>query len=164
MSVEKPHEQKETLTVDVLLPGHDPRVTTALFLKTKRLLMKVGGLLGFTVKRPAGRCWICQRTEDECGPLEAHHFGVERAYIQANLRWDLIQEDFPLFDWKNFDPAKPADFVDNMAAQGILLCKEHHTGKDSGIHTLPFSIWIMQRYLAAGEEFNPNEVIQHDRI
>jgi len=159
------HEQKDTLSVDVEIPAHPPRKATALFEKTKRMIVGIGTALGFTIKRPAGRCWICNRTAQEAGqPLEAHHFGVERAYIDANLRWDLIQEDFPLFDWKNFDPANPESFVDNMSSQGILLCKQHHTGKDSGIHDLPFSIWIMQRYLADGERFSPTEVITHDKV
>jgi len=157
------HEQKETLTVDVDIPEHDKRVTTPLFTKTKRLLMKVGGALGFNIKREPGRCWICNKTEQELGqPLEAHHYGIERCYLDANIRWNVVQQDFPLFDWKNFDPANPVQFVDNMASQGVLLCKAHHTGKDTGIHDLPHSIWIMQRYLADGTRFSPNEVIHDD--
>lgn len=158
------HEEKETLTVDVDIPAHDKRVTTAIFTKTKRFLVKVGGLLGFTVKRPVARCWICQRTEQEAGPLEAHHFGIERCFIGAKIRWDLVKEDFPLFDWEHFDPSKPEVFVDDMAAQGILLCKEHHTGKDTGIHDLPFSLWLIQRYLVDGSRFSPTEVIHHDAV
>jgi hypothetical protein len=159
------HEEKETLSVDVDIPQHDDRVTTALFRKTKRFLMGTGGPLGFNIKREPGRCWICGKTEQELGqPLEAHHFGVERAYFDAKIRWNVVQQDFPLFDWKNFNPVNPASFVDNMAAQGVLLCKEHHTGKDTGIHTLPFSLWIMQRYLADGTRFNPTEVISHDEV
>jgi hypothetical protein len=159
------HEQKDTLQVDVDIPAHDKRVTTALFTKTKRLLMHAATALGFNIKRPQARCWICGKTEQELGqPLEAHHFGIERAYIDAKILWDVVALDFPIFDWAKFDPAKPETFVDNMSAQGVLLCKEHHTGKDTGIHNLPFSIWIMQRYLADGSRFNPNEVIEHDRI
>jgi hypothetical protein len=158
------HEEKETLSVDVDIPTHDPRKTTALFIKTKRMIMKIGSLLGFTIRRPAGRCWICGKTEAELGaPLEAHHFGIERCYISAQLRWDLIQEDFPIFDWKHFNPAKPETFVDNMSSQGILLCKQHHTGKDTGIHMLPWNLWLMQRYLCDGTAFNPKEIIHHDK-
>lgn len=164
MTVEKEHEEKQTLTVDVELPGHDPRVVTAIFRKTKRFLMKTASLLGFSMHRPEGRCWICGRTPAEAGPLEAHHFGVERAFIGAELRWDLVKEDFALFGWATFDPKKPETFIDDMSAQGVLLCKEHHTGKDTGIHTLPWNLWIMQRYLADGTRFNPNEVIHHDEV
>jgi hypothetical protein len=162
MSVEKEHEEKNTLQVDVDLPGHAPRVTTALFRKTKRMLMTVSNAMGFDFKREAGQCWICGKTEADLGqPLEAHHFGIERAYIDAKIRWDLVARDFPIFGWKGFDPAKPEEFVDNMAAQGVLLCKAHHTGKDSGIHCLPFSLWLMQKYLADGTRFSPTEVIRH---
>jgi hypothetical protein len=165
MSVEKDHEEKNTISVDVILPGHEKRVTTALFSRSKKVLMKVACVLGFKVQRPAGRCWICNKTAQEVGqPLEAHHFGIERAYVDAKIRWDVVKADFPMFDWAHFDPAKPEAFVDDMGAQGILLCKEHHTGKDSGIHDLPFSLWIMQRYLEDGVEFNPNEVISHDQV
>jgi hypothetical protein len=159
------HEQKDTLSVDVLLPGHEDRTTTTVFTRTKHVLMKLGTKLGFVMERPEGRCWICNGTEAEVGgPLEAHHFGVERAYIGASLRWDLIEHDFPNFNWDTFDSAKPADFIDNMESQGVLLCKQHHTGKDSGIHDLPFSVWIMQRYLCDGTAFSPNEIIKHDEV
>jgi hypothetical protein len=158
----KEHEDKDTLVIDVDIPLHDDRKTTVLFIKTKKMLIKIASILGFTIKRPAGRCWICQRTAEEAGPLEAHHLGIERCYIGANIKWDLVREDWPIFDWKNFDPSNPVQFIDNMSAQGILLCKEHHTGIDTGIHRLPFSIWIMQRYLADGTRFNPNEIIHHE--
>lgn len=159
------HEEKETLSVDVTIPAHAKRATTALFTKTKRFLMKVGGALGFNIKQEPGRCWICGRTEAELGqPLEAHHFGIERAYLDAKIRWNVVQQDFPIFDWKNFNPDNPVEFVDNMTSQGMLLCKAHHTGKDTGIHMLPFSLWIMQRYLADGDRFSPTEVIHHDQV
>jgi len=48
-----------------------------------------------------------------------------------------------------------------MEAQGILLCKKHHTGKDEGIHNLPFGLWELQRYLKDGVKFSPIEVIHH---
>lgn len=159
------HEEKETLQVDVLLPGHDPRVTTSLFRKTKELLIKVASALGFIVQRPAARCWVCDKTAEEVGqPLEAHHFGIERAFIDGPIDWKRVQADFPNYDWENFDPRKPEMFVDNMEAQGILLCKAHHTGKGAGIHTLPFPLWVMQRYLPEGTKFSPDEVIHHDDV
>lgn len=165
MSADKEHEEKETLHVDVELPGHAKRETTALFTKTKRFLMTAGGPLGFNVKREKGRCWICGKTEQELGqPLEAHHFGIERCYLDAKIRWNVVQQDFPLFDWKSFNPENPVEFVDNMASQGLLLCKQHHTGEGTGIHMLPFPLWVIQRYLADGDRFSPTEVISHDSV
>lgn len=157
------HEETETLKVDVTIPDHPPRVTTSLFRKTKRFLMKVASPLRLTIKREEGKCWICGKTEVELGqPLEAHHFLVERAYIDATIRWDIIAEIIPGFSWRSFDPNQPETFIDDMSAQGVLLCKPHHTGVDTGIHTLPFPIWVAQKYLADGSRFNPDEVITHE--
>lgn len=152
-SVTEVHEERETLVVDVNLPGHDPRTTTALFRHTREQL----------IKREEGRCWICGRTAEESGfPLEAHHSGIERSYATAPIDWEKVKLDFPNFDWVSFDESKPLDFVDNMLAQGLLLCKDHHTHPETGIHTVPWPIFIMQRYLKAGYQFNKLEKIVHE--
>lgn len=159
------HEEKETLSVDVLVPGHAPRVTTELFRRTKQKLIALTSILQFKLFREKGRCYICGRTAEEAGePLEAHHFGVERSFIDSPLRWDVIRKDYPNFDWDSFDQTHPEGFVDDMLAQGVLLCKMHHTGKDTGIHTLPYPLWILQRYLPEGTKFTPDEVIHHDQV
>lgn len=43
MAVTDTHEEKETLAVDVLLPGHEARVTTPLFLHSKKSADRAGG-------------------------------------------------------------------------------------------------------------------------
>jgi hypothetical protein len=147
------HEERNTLSVDVFAPAHADRTTTAIFVHSKAKLEE----------RTGGRCFICGCTAEEAGhPLEAHHEGIERQFAEAPIDWDKVKVDFPNFDWASFDPANPYTFVDDMVAQGILLCKPHHTGKFTGIHYLPYSLWIMQRYLKDGYEFSPNEVIHHD--
>lgn len=151
-AVEQTHEEKETLTVDVLLPGHAPRTTTPLFERSKKEL----------IGKEGGRCWICGRTESEAGPLEAHHFGIERSFAEAPIDWAKVQHDFPHFDWEHFDPKSPYAFVDDMSAQGLLLCAEHHRGKDTGVHALPWPLFVMQRYLKDGYKFSDLEVIHHD--
>ena len=80
MAVTDTHEEKETLAVDVLLPGHEARVTTALFTHTKKQL----------IEREGGRCFICNATAEESGhPLEAHHHPIERSL--ANLiNWERV--------------------------------------------------------------------------
>lgn len=164
MSVNKTHDLKDTLSVEVETPGHEKRgAASALFVRTKKLLKKLGSFLGFRPKFSPGRCFICNATEEELGqPLEAHHFGIEWSFAQAQINWDLVKLDFPDFDWVHFDPADPMTFVDDMQAQGVLLCKKHHTGKDEGIHNLPFTLWIMQRYLKDGYKFSDLEMIHHD--
>lgn len=145
------HDEKETLKVDVLLPGHDDRVTTSLFLRTKKnLAEKVGN-----------KCFVCGRTPEEVGaPHEAHHHPIERSFAEM-IDFELVKKDFPNFDWESFDPKNPYSFVDNMEHNGLLLCKEHHTAVDAGIHDLPFPIWIAQKYGKEGYKFSEIEIIHH---
>jgi hypothetical protein len=149
------HEEKEKLEVDVLIPGHAERTTTALFTRTRKQL----------IEREGGRCWVCRRTAEESGhPLEAHHHPVERSFAEM-VDWSAgsqIRKDFPRFDWASFDPADPYRFVDDMTVNGLLICKDHHIGKDEGIHFLPFPIFLAQRYGREGYKFSPTEVIHHD--
>ena len=72
-----------------------------------------------------------------------------------------IRKDFPDFDWANFDPANPYTFVDDMTVNGLILCKDHHIGKDEGVHALPHPIWIAQRYGQDGYKFSEIEIIHH---
>lgn len=154
--VEQDHELSETLTVDVITPGHEPRKTTELFRKSKDELK---------ASQHPPCCWICGRTEAELGaPLEAHHDGIERSFAEGEIDWERVKADFPNHDWSTFDAADPYTFVDDMSpnGQGLLLCKEHHTGKDTGIHNIPFPLWRLQRYLKDGAKWSPNIVIHHD--
>jgi hypothetical protein len=160
MPVTEIHEQKETLTVDVNIPGHEARTTTALFSRTRKLLMARGG---------GNRCYVCNCTAEEVGaPLEAHHFPIERSF--ANMidfgPGSILRRDFPQFDWAHFDAQVPMDpylFVDDMTVNGLPLCKAHHTGKDEGIHMLPHPVWVAQRYGQDGYKFSALEVIHHDK-
>lgn len=149
------HEEKETLAVDVNIPGHEARTTTALFTRTRKQL----------IEREGGRCYVCQCTADKVGPLEAHHHPIERSFAEM-IDWgpgSLIRRDFPHFDWASFDPADPYTFVDDMTVNGLLICKAHHIGKDEGIHALPFPIWLAQRYGRDGYQFSAVEVIHHEQ-
>lgn len=178
MPVTETHEEKETLSVDVNLPGHDTRVTTALFTHTRKLLLE----------RTGGRCWVCGCTADEVGPIEAHHHPIERAFAEM-IDWERVQRDFPAFDWAKFwegaetvtesvpaslrapgepetitrrKPRDPYLFVDDMTVNGLPLCKAHHIGKDEGIHALPYPIFLAQRYGRAGYQFSAVETIHHE--
>lgn len=155
--VNQVHEEKETLAVDVNIPGHEERTTTALFTRSKHQLIAMLG--------DQARCFICNATAAEAGaPLEAHHHPIERSL--ANLiDWDRFREEqgdkYPSFDWSKFDPADPLTFVDDMTVNGMLLCKKHHTGKDEGIHMLPYPLWIAQKWAKEGYQFSAVEVIHH---
>lgn len=161
-NVTRTHEEKETLVVDVNLPGHEPRATTALFRHTKQKL----------IEREGGRCFICGGTAESTGhPLEAHHHPVERSLANM-VDWPLFRSECEAgmwgahaaaFDWSGFDPADPYTFVDDMTVNGLLLCKEHHTGRDEGIHDMPYPLWIAQKYGREGYQFSVIEIIHHEQ-
>lgn len=152
------HTEKETLSVSVNIPQHAERKTTALFERTRKML----------IDREGARCFICNATAEEAGhPLEAHHHPIERSLAEM-IDWDAFKaaavaghlgSQIQAFDWANF--ADWTQFVDDMTVNGLLLCKAHHIGKDEGIHALPYPIWIAQRYAREGYQFSDLEVIHH---
>ena len=150
------HEEKNTFTVDVNIPNHEPRTTTSLFRKSRLQL----------IARDGGKCWVCGRTEKESGhPIEAHHYPIERSFAEM-IDWSAtsqIRKDFPHFAWGSFDESDPYTFVDDMNCNGRLLCKEHHIGKNEGVHTLPEPVWLAQRYGKEGYQFSNIEVIHHEQ-
>jgi len=156
MSVTETHEEKNTFTVDVNLPGHDPRVTSALFRKSRLHLLE----------RVNGKCWVCGCTEKETGhPIEAHHYPIERSFAEM-VDWSensQIRKDFPQFGWGSFDESNPYTFVDDMNVNGRALCKAHHIGKDEGVHCLPEPVWLAQRYGKEGYEFSKVEIIHRNQ-
>lgn len=184
MSVTDTHEEKNTFQVDVFIPGHEARTTTALFRKSRLHL----------IERDGGRCWVCGRNAEQSGhPIEAHHYPIERSFAEM-IDWSpgsLIRREFPNFGWGSFDvgakwvdvpailadpndrhddgvPARkgyvaadPYKFVDDMMTNGRLLCKAHHIGKDQGVHALPEPVWLAQRYGKEGYQFSEVEIIHH---
>lgn len=176
------HEQTETLSVDVIVPGHDKRgAATPLFVRTRKVL----------IEREGGHCWLTGLKAADFGlPLEAHHFPVERCFA---TKWDWARfagdckngmwgQYAQGFDWDSFlhnavmtrieatadTPAfmylqvvDPYVFVDDMTVNGLLLAKQYHTGKDEGIHDLPHPIWVAQKYLVNGYRLSKIEVIHH---
>ena len=161
-NVTETHELKDTFTVDVELPGHAPRTTTPLFTESKKIL----------VERVDGRCFICNGNKDEVGPTEAHHYPVERSLAMA-WDWPKFIADCKAgkwgvyaqaFHWEGFDAEKdPYLFVDDMRANGLLLCKRHHTAKNEGIHDIPHPLWIWQKYATEGYVMSAVEII-HDFV
>ena len=135
------HDSKETLTVDVFIPGHEERTTTSLFHRTRLQLIERDKV-----------CYVCGRSPEEAGPLEAHHHPIERSFANM-IDWLLVSRDFPGLG--------SADKIDNMLLNGMLLCKDHHTHNNEGIHSMPYPIWIAQRYGKEGYKFSDIEIIHH---
>jgi hypothetical protein len=161
MSVEETHEEKETLVVDVLLPGHEARTETSLFRHTKTQLLQ----------REEHRCWICGRNPEETGkPAQVHHRPVERSLamgidfklVQRDCEAGMYGPDAQAFDWPAFwSHGDVYAFVDNALANGRVLCGFHHISKGTGIHMLPEPLWLAQRYMKKGYQYTPGEVICH---
>ncbi len=162
------HEEKETLTIDVNLPGHDARVTTPLFTRTRHAL----------IAREGDRCFVCGRTPAESGhPNEAHHVWIERCLAEG-VDWSYFREkvfalESMITGAADYCRANPMiddimSFVDDQTVNGLLLCKEHHTsdGKDipCGIHTMPFPLWFFQAYGKDGFQFTKTEIIEHEVV
>jgi len=174
------HDEVETLKVDVIIPDHADRVTTPLFKHSRDAL----------IEREGGRCWVCGRTEAEAGhPLEAHHHPIERSMAEM-IDWRRFSVDCKAglwgphaadYGWDGFfvmGPAHDGDqlglpetvlapkdiyaFVDDMTVNGMILCKDHHTVGDEGIHTLPFPLFVAQKYGKDGYQFNSSEVLHHE--
>lgn len=134
------HELKRSIVEDVYVMDHAHRVTTALFERTRKALIDAGG-----------RCWICNKAHSHDDPLELHHAVIERCFM-GEVDYgpsSRLRADYPQFAWDTFDPAHPETFVDDARANGLLLCRLHHTGP-LGIHSKSFPEFEAQRYLKEG--------------
>ena len=155
------HEEKETLTVDVLIPAHADRTTTPLFTHTRMKLLEV---------QP--RCYICGAKEH----LEAHHYPIERCMAEM-IDWEKVKTDAQSgnlgathvqrtnaqsFDFNGIE-ANPYRFVDDMNVNGLVVCKTHHIGKDEGVHAMPHPLWIAQKYGKEGYKFSNVEVLHFEQ-
>jgi hypothetical protein len=69
------------------------------------------------------------------GHIEIHHSTIEWS-AATEVDWEKVKKTFnPSFN----DP----DTRLNMMA----LCEKHHRHKGFGIHTTPYPIWILQKYM-----------------
>ena len=138
------HEEKITVSVDVFVPDHPDRTSTPIFAHARRVLIS---------QNPKAVCEINLNCE---GGLELHHSWVEWCDSDG-VDWEKVKLDVPEFDWASFDPSKPETFIDSVFNAKRVLCKKHHTGKDHGIHYLPYPIWQMQKYKRKDFVFSPDE-------
>jgi hypothetical protein len=122
------HLVTETIRYQVYYPNHAERAPSARFNKTKRNLIHIKDT----------PCWICGSKERR----EVHHYHVEWAYADG-VDWDKMKSLHPTFDWTQF--RVPEDFVDHEYNM-MVLCEEHHRGPGTGIHQLPYPVWVMQKH------------------
>jgi len=141
------HLQKQTLTIQVYAPNHEDRSVSPIFRATRKRLIE---------DNQEARCFIDNEWCDHNHPLELHHQHVEWCDSNA-VDWEKVKLDVPDFPWDDFDPSRPDTFIDSEYNANLVLCNRHHIGKDHGIHMLPYTLWILQRYKKKDFVFSPDE-------
>ena len=149
----KPNTRKMSNHYTINYPRHEKRKDTALYRRTRNELIHKRKLT----------CFICDKKNSTEEPLETHHFYCEK-YAQTMIDWDKfalfakncynIQTGENIsanFDW-NEVKQNPDIFVDSTYNM-IVLCKQHHTSGNKGLHHVPFPDWILQKYPSDGFEF-----------
>ena len=143
------HEQKQTARYIEVSPAHGDRKETSLFKHARASLVLHYG------------CYIDNAECDHGSPLEAHHYFTEWSKTNAVdwVKFRQFVEKTHLVNPQNGMALSeicwpdvmrdPATFVDS-SYNLVILCAEHHRSMSNGIHHLPYSIWLLQRYLVDG--------------
>lgn len=124
-------ELKRQLVEDVLYPPHDPRKASSEYRKTHHHLVVV-------LDTP---CWICGIRHSNGGHMETHHDELEWAAANG-VDLALITADFPAIDG---DPEKLKHWLDSEGNM-LVLCDVHHRGSRTGIHSITYPAWKLQRW------------------
>jgi hypothetical protein len=126
------HAINRTFRESYVVPTHDDRSESSVFKQTKKTLGEDGHY----------QCWICGATEK----LEVHHY-ISEWSLENVVDFNAMKQVGLVFDVYGYSKAlskKPITTVDDIR-NAMVLCKKHHTGTYTGIHSLTFSIWIMQK-------------------
>ncbi len=146
-NIVKEHVQRRTIHEIVIDPAHQKRVESEIFRKSKERLMEDGHY----------KCFICGTDKN----IQIHHFIVE--YMYGNIvdlnKAKEVAEIFDIYGYGKLLKNKPLESIDDIRCL-MALCQTHHIGVDhednnsgTGIHTLPFPDWIIQRVVKNG--YNP---------
>lgn len=163
MSADVPpaHYERRTLHEVVAYPPHAPRKSDphyAIFEHAKHHLVHVlgvgcwiGGATLTQIKAglaPEHRCYGAKQ-------LEAHHAVAEFAGLNE-IDWLKVAKDFP-----HAGIHSDEDFLRFAESEGglMILCDLHHRGAGTGIHSVTYPAWLLDRYARAEWEFlpGPNE-------
>lgn len=145
---------RRTLIEEVFYPPHDPRTASAVYRKThERLVVELD--------EP---CWICgirhsdvlKLTADERArwQIETHHAELEWAAAGAflddgEMLARLTADHAAILD----DPKRLREWLDSEGNM-LILCATHHRGPRTGIHSITYPAWKLQRYqYPAGFQF-----------
>ena len=143
-------ELKRTLVEDIFYPPHEPRKASSIYKRThKKLIVEMD--------EP---CWICgirhsdvvqlPEEEQKHWQLETHHSELEWAAERA-FETDLEMLKKISADFKGImnDPNKLREWLDSEGNM-LVLCATHHRGSRTGIHSITYPAWKLQRYQHQG--------------
>jgi hypothetical protein len=143
-NITKIHVESRTIKDFVIDPDHHERTESEEFRATKKRLKEDGHY----------HCYICGSTEN----LQVHHRALE--YMFTNVAdFDKVKEfceEWDIYGYGKLLKNKPFVSQDDIRNQ-MVLCQKHHTGEDhengntgTGIHSLTFSSWIIQKLCKDG--------------
>lgn len=152
---DKGHVARRTLHEVAHYPDHEPRKSDpqyTIFRKSRHHLIDVLGV----------GCWIGGATKAQITAglpsshrcygatgLEAHHSIAEFSGLNE-VDWNKVAADFP-----NLDIHSDADFLQAAESEGglMILCSKHHRGPQTGIHSITYPVWALDRYAEDDWEF-----------
>lgn len=130
-------ELRRTLTEAVFYPPHDPRTASAEYRQVHHRLV-------VELDTP---CWICGVRHSTGGAMETHHAHVEWA-AAGGVDLARIMQDWPDLS----DRAALERWLDSEGNM-LVLCALHHRGPLTGIHSITYPAWLLQRYQGSGWTF-----------
>lgn len=136
----KGHPLHRTLDELAWYPPHDPRKASSEYKRVHHRL----------VYEMDERCWICGITHSAGGAMETHHAELEWAAEQAfendpEMLAALVKD----FELKLSKPEELREWLDSEGNM-LVLCDVHHRGARTGIHSITYPVWKLQRYQHAG--------------
>lgn len=139
------HFKRGTFEEKYWLPAHEKRRESVLFKSNKKLIRDDCG----------APCWICGATDD----LEVHHVfewafwnALDRRKVTDILHaiefydtdYTALAQDASRLRQHLSELAKQKPVLDSPddARNLVVLCREHHRLKFTGIHTVSFPLWL----------------------
>src|SRR5690348_7616226 len=132
-------ELHRTLEEIVFYPPHDPRKASSEYRKVHHHL----------VYELDEACWICGIRHSTGGHMETHHDEIEWA-AASGIDLALVMKDFPAIT----DEAALRQWLDSENNM-LVLCDVHHRGPRTGIHSITYPAWKLQRWQGKDFTFIP---------
>lgn len=138
------HVEHRVLHDFAIDPDHDSRTESAQFIASKERLKADGHHV----------CYICGTDQS----IQVHHRAGEYMFNNV-VDYDKLKEfceEWDIYGYGRLLRKQPITSVDDIRNQ-LCLCQSHHTGVNhmdgnggTGVHSLSFNSWIMQKLCLDG--------------